>query len=159
MTARLARPGMAPPVGLRLEDAAQVAMILVTSSARADKLRALTTALEACSPLEARYLVRAVLGEMRVGAREGIVEDAIAKAFGRTLAEVRTAHGLVADVGELARLAYENRLGEARVVIGRPVGFMLATPIATRAASLSASRASRTSATTRSRRTRTRSTR
>ncbi len=131
MTTRLERPGAVQPPGLRLDDAANVALLLATSHARTDKIRALTTTLEACTPLEARYFVRAVLGEMRVGAREGIVEDAIAKAFGRTLAEVRTAHGLVSDVGELARLAHEDILGEARVIVGRPIGFMLATPIET----------------------------
>ncbi len=128
---REAAAGEPAPPGLRLEDAEDAVRALVESSARADKLRALTGALAVCSAMEARYFVRAVLGEMRVGAREGIVEDAISKAFGRPLADVRNASGLVTDVGEIARLAHEDRLAEARVVIGRPVGFMLATPIET----------------------------
>lgn len=115
--------------GLTIALAEETARMLADSSARAEKLVALTRALDACSPLEARYFVRAILGEMRVGAKEGIVEDAIAKAFGRPLADVRAAHGLVADVGELARLARADRLNDARVVVGRPIGFMLATPI------------------------------
>lgn len=117
--------------GLRIEDAERVALALAESGSRSDKLRALMTALSACSPLEARYLVRAVLGEMRVGAREGIAIDAISKAFGRPLGDVRAAAGLVTDVGELARLAFEDRLSDARVLLGRPIGFMLATPIET----------------------------
>ncbi|HEY8072881.1 MAG TPA: hypothetical protein VIF62_02195, partial [Labilithrix sp.] len=117
--------------GLALEDAERVAHMLADAGSRAEKLRALETALSACSAVEARYLVRAVLGEMRVGAREGIVEDAIAKAFERPLADVRRAAGIVADVGELARLACDDKLDEARVVLGRPLGFMLATPIET----------------------------
>jgi len=117
--------------GLTLEDAETVAHALASTGSRSEKLNALCKALERCTPLEGRYLVRAILGEMRVGAKEGIVEDAIAKAFGRTLEEVRRAAGLVTDVGELARLASEDRLGEARVVLGRPLGFMLATPIET----------------------------
>lgn len=128
---REAAAGASPPPGLRLEDAEEAVRALVESSARADKLRALTGALSVCSAMEARYFVRAVLGEMRVGAREGILEDAIAKAFGRPLADVRNAAGLVTDYGDIARLAHEDRLAEARVVIGRPVGFMLATPIET----------------------------
>lgn len=115
--------------GLTIAHAEEVAVTLAESSARAEKLAALTTALESCAPVEARYLVRAILGEMRVGAKEGIVEDAIAKAFGRTLAEVRRAGGMIADVGELAVLAFENKLADARIVLGRPIGFMLATPI------------------------------
>lgn len=117
--------------GLELEDVERVVLALAASGSRSDKLQALSSSLGACSPMEGRYLVRALLGEMRVGAREGIVEDAISKAFARPLADVRSAAGLVTDVGELARLAYEDRLGEARAVIGRPVGFMLATPIET----------------------------
>ena len=41
------------------------------------------------------------------------------------------AAGLAADVGVLAQLAAENRLQDARIVMGRPIGFMLATPIET----------------------------
>lgn len=123
--------GRPAPAGLRLDDAETLALALAETGSRAEKLRALSTALATCSPLEARYLSRAILGEMRVGAKEGIVEDAIAKAFGRPLADVRRAAGLVADVGELARLAADDRLGDARVVVGRPLGFMLATPIET----------------------------
>jgi DNA ligase-1 len=121
----------AAPPGLTLEAAESVALALAETGSRSEKLRALCTVLEACTPLEARYLARAILGEMRVGAKEGIVLDAIANAFGRTLADVRRAAGLVTDVGHLALLAAEDRLGEARVVVGRPLGFMLATPIET----------------------------
>ncbi len=121
----------APPVGLRLEDAERVALELAETGSRAEKLLSLSWAFERCSALEARYLARAILGEMRVGAKEGIVEDAIAKAFGVKLAEVRRAAGLVTDMGELARLAAHGRLDEARVALGRPLGFMLATPIET----------------------------
>jgi DNA ligase-1 len=117
--------------GLLLADAAAVAHTLASTGARAEKVEALARALEKCSALEARYLVRAILGEMRVGAKEGIVEDAIAKAFERTLSDVRRAAAVVTDVGDLARLAFEDRLAEARIVLGRPVGFMLATPIET----------------------------
>lgn len=131
LAARGAEPGASPGPGLDLADAERAIRALLDKSARADKLRALVAALEPASPLEARYLVRAVLGEMRVGAREGVLEDAIAKAFGRPLAAVRSAAGLVSDIGELARLAHEDRLGEARIVLGRPVGFMLATPLET----------------------------
>jgi DNA ligase-1 len=128
--ARIANAPPAPP-GLTLEAAESVALALAETGSRAEKLRALCTVLEACTPLEARYLARAILGEMRVGAKEGIVLDAIAEAFARTPADVRRAAGLVTDVGHLALLAARDRLAEARVVVGRPLGFMLATPIET----------------------------
>ena len=115
--------GRIATTGLLLEDAQEVALALAGTGARDKKQAVLCAALSKCTPIEARYLARAILGEMRVGAKEGIVEDAIAKAFGRTLPDVKRAAGLVSDVGELARLAAEDRLAEACVVIGRPVGF------------------------------------
>ena len=117
--------------GLSLADVESVAHLLASTGSRGDKLRALRETLAVASPLEARYVVRAILGEMRVGAKEGIVEDAIAKAFDRSRDDVRRAAGVVTDLGELAVLAKEDKLGDAQIVVGRPVGFMLATPIET----------------------------
>src|SRR4051794_26212766 len=73
--------GRAAPSGLQIEAAEAVALALAGTGSRSKKLEALCAALATCSPTEARYLARAVLGEMRVGAKEGIVEDAIARAF------------------------------------------------------------------------------
>jgi DNA ligase-1 len=120
-----------PPRGLRLEDAEDAVRKVVATGARAEKQRAIEDVLRISSPVEAKFFVRAILGEMRVGAREGIALDAIAKAFGRSPSDVRAAAGVVTDVGELAVLAFENRLADAAIVLGRPVGFMLATPIET----------------------------
>jgi DNA ligase 1 len=123
--------GTHPGTGLRLADAEALAEALAETSIRAEKGRALRDALAASTAVEARYLIRAVLGEMRVGAKGGIVEEAIARAWDRAPGAVRRAAGLVVDVGELATLAQKDRLGEAQVVLGRPVAFMLATPIET----------------------------
>jgi DNA ligase-1 len=130
MEARRAREG-APAPGLSLAEAERLGPTLVEAGTRAEKVRALAEALSRCSPLEARYVVRAALGEMRIGARAGIVEDSIARAFARPLAQVRAAAAIVLDAGELARLAREDRLREATIRLGRPVGFMLATPLET----------------------------
>lgn len=116
-------------VTFTLADAERVVLRLAETGARDEKHAALVSALASATPLEARYFVRAILGEMRIGAKEGIIEDAIAKAWDRPLATVRRAHGLVPDVGELALLAFEDRLADARIVVGRALGFMLATPI------------------------------
>jgi DNA ligase-1 len=115
--------------GLSFAEAREVVETLASSGSRERKREALEHALGACTPLEARYFVRALLGEMRVGAQEGLAQDAVARAFGRPLAEVRRAAQLVTDIGVVAELAHDDRLGEARVVLGRPVAFMLATPI------------------------------
>lgn len=120
-----------PGTGLRLGDAEEMALALAATGSRDAKLAALVDAFAATTALEARYLARAVLGEMRVGAKEGIVVDAVAAAFDRPADQVRRAAGIVADVGVLAELARGDRLAAAAVTLGRPLGFMLATPLET----------------------------
>ena len=47
------------------------------------KTNIISELLSRAEPEEARYIVRTVLGEMRIGVAGGIVRDAIAKAFGK----------------------------------------------------------------------------
>ena len=54
---------------------------------------------------EQQYLFRVLTGEMRQGANEGVVADAVAKASGRPIAEVRRAAMLPGDLGAAALLA------------------------------------------------------
>ena len=79
---------------------------------------------------EARYIARVASRETRIGLREGLLEEAIAAAFDAEQAAVRRAHMLVADPGETALLAKRGALEEAHLRIGRPIRFMLATPVA-----------------------------
>src|SRR5207237_8862852 len=51
---------------------------------------------------EARYIVKIVSGETRIGLREGLLEEAIARAFGRDREEVGRANLLTGDIGETA---------------------------------------------------------
>jgi DNA ligase 1 len=79
-------------------------------------------------PLTAKYIVKVLSGELRIGLREGLVEAAIAKAYERPLDEVKWAGMLTGDVGQLAILARENRLGDASLAVFHPIKFMLASP-------------------------------
>ena len=79
---------------------------------------------------EARYVGRIASRELRIGLREGLLEEAIAAAFDAPLDDVRRAHMLVGEPGEAAVLARDGRLGEAALHLGRPIRFMLATPVA-----------------------------
>jgi DNA ligase-1 len=95
-----------------------------------NKTALLAAVLHRASPLEAKYLVKLLAGDLRIGLREGLVEDAIARVFGQPLAEVSYANMLLGDIGETATRA---RLGELRDVSMRlfhPIKFMLATPAA-----------------------------
>ena len=83
--------------------------------------------LGSCDALTAKYVVKILTGELRIGLREGLLEAAIAEAFGRSQAEVGTAMMLTGDTGETAVLAREDRLGEARLRLMHPIKFMLAS--------------------------------
>jgi len=82
-----------------------------------------------CSPLEARYLARLVLGEMRIGVGEGAVRDAICEAFDQPPEAVARALQVTNDYGEVAAVAREEGqtgLESLELEIGRPVQSMLA---------------------------------
>lgn len=83
------------------------------------------------SPLEAKYIVKILTREMRIGLVEGLVEEAISKAFGQERTVVREAYLIVGDVGLLARAAREGKLEGVQVQLMRPTNFMLAEPMQT----------------------------
>jgi DNA ligase-1 len=81
------------------------------------------------SPLEAKYIIKIMTGDLRIGLKESLVEEAIAKAYGTTLAEVQRANMLLGDIGATLRFAAEGKLAEARMRMFHPLGFMLASPV------------------------------
>jgi len=81
------------------------------------------------TPLEAKYIIKIMTGDLRIGLKESLVEEAIARAFGASPSEVQRANMLVGDIGETLRLAAEGKLSEARMRLFHPLGFMLASPI------------------------------
>jgi DNA ligase 1 len=82
------------------------------------------------SPLEAKYIIKIMTGDLRIGLKESLVEEAIAKAYGASLPEVQRANMLLGDIGETLRLASGGRLREAGMRLFHPLGFMLASPAA-----------------------------
>src|SRR5690606_4533040 len=69
------------------------------------------------------------LGELRIGLRQGLVEDALARLYHCPLDEVSRANMLLGDIGETAVRARHGTLAEARMRLFHPIGFMLASPI------------------------------
>jgi DNA ligase-1 len=78
---------------------------------------------------EALYIVRTVLGQLRIGVAEGIVRDSIAKAFDVSPKVVENAWFLNPDYGEIAEIAKEKGekgLKKVRLELGRPIKVQLA---------------------------------
>lgn len=75
-----------------------------------------------------RYVVKILSGDLRIGLKEGLVEEAVAAACGIEADAVREANMLVGDLGEVAVCAREGRLDEIRLRVGRPLKCMLAAP-------------------------------
>lgn len=90
----------------------------------------LRTLLERVGADEARYIAKLITTELRIGLREGLVEEAIASAFAADAAAVNRAVMLTGDVGESALLAMTGRLAEAAPHWFVPLRSMLATPVA-----------------------------
>lgn len=89
------------------------------------KVALISELLSSATGREARYLVRTVLGEMRVGVAAGIVRDAIAKAFDKEPKDIEHVYNITADYGRVAELAKNDRL-DVEIVIGSPLRVMLA---------------------------------
>ena len=92
------------------------------------KAKLLQNRLSILSPREGEYVVKILTGDLRIGLREGLVEEAITKAFDVPLEEVREASMLSGDIGQTALLASRKELHRAELSLFRPIKCMLATP-------------------------------
>jgi len=121
-----AKPENEPSLTLaKTEDV--LAQLSLTRGKKA-KTELLTGALSKATALEAKYLVKLLSGDLRIGLREGLVEDAIARAFKQPLAEVSLANMLRGNIGEAAVRARAGTLREVEMRLFHPLKFMLATP-------------------------------
>jgi DNA ligase-1 len=76
----------------------------------------------------ARYIVKILTRELRIGLVEGLVESAIAKAFDRKLVAVRQSNMFTGDIGATALLARSDALETVKMSLFHPFAFMLAQP-------------------------------
>jgi DNA ligase-1 len=125
-----ARHGRAEPDGAALNVLDVAAKFREIAAARGAAAKSALTRklLSQASPLEAKYIIKIMTGDLRIGLKESLVEEAIAKAFGGTLGEVQRANMLLGDIGETLKLAEANQLDAAKMRLFHPLGFMLASP-------------------------------
>lgn len=117
------------PQALDLPELEQFFHELLTATGSLDRIARLAARLGTLHPAESETIIKLLTGDLRIGLKEGLVEDAIAAAFEVDAAEVRHAHMLTGDIGETAVLSRQQKLSEAALRPLVPVKCMLASPL------------------------------
>jgi DNA ligase-1 len=116
------------PTPLSLANLADLLSRLAATTSPAAKLDLLSGALRSLAPLAAKYLVKIITGDLRIGLREGLVEEALAAASGRSLEAIREAHLLAGDLPAVVLAAFAGTLADIALRVFHPLQFMLASP-------------------------------
>ncbi len=114
---------------LSIKDVYQRFLAVARASGRGSqdaKVKNLQYLLSQATPLEAQYIARLAIEDMRIGVGEGGARDAIAKAFSRNTADVERAFNLTNDIGLVAVNARAGTLSDLSVMINHPIKMMLA---------------------------------
>jgi DNA ligase-1 len=125
----LAVKGGAEQAILSIEDVAETFSQLAAAKGTPPRQHLLRQLLHRATPVEAKYLIKLMLSDMRIGVKQAQVEEAIAVAMERDLPSVRRAVMLLGDLGEVVRLAAADKLEQARMRLFHSMGFMLASPV------------------------------
>jgi ATP-dependent DNA ligase len=116
---------------LTLPQIAEVFASLAQQRGPAAKQALLEHTLQRVSALEAKYFIKIATGELRIGLKESLVEEAIAKAFDQPLVTVQRANMLTGDITDVVRLAVAGQLFSVKLELFRPISVMLASPAET----------------------------
>jgi DNA ligase-1 len=128
----IASPGFAEKnPELTLVDVADAFAGMAVAKTTAIRAALVEGMLRRATPLEAKYLLKLMLGDMRIGVKQSLVEEAIAAAAGAPVEALRRAVMLEADLAGAVKRAFAGTLGEARMRLFHPLGFMLASPVET----------------------------
>src|SRR3989442_3096476 len=119
----------APQAVLSLATVSQAFEQIAAARGPAAKGQLLRELLQQVQPLQAKYIVKIISGDLRIGLKESLVEEAIAKAFDTPLDQVKRANMLLGDIGETVVLAVAGQLSQARMRLFHPIDFMLASPV------------------------------
>ncbi len=114
---------------LTLEAAEQIYLRMFQARRTADKVTRLSEALESMAPLTAKYFLKVITGNFRIGVQRKLVEEALARALGEGLAVVREASNRTGDLAAVARAGRQGKLQELEARLFHPLEFMLARPL------------------------------
>jgi len=118
-----------PAPALPLADLSRAFDQLAANVKRAVRQQIVLEILRAATPLEAKYILKIMLGDIRTGVQQSLVEEAIAAASDVPLAAVRRAVLHTGDLGEALRAARAGALDGVLPKLFHPLGFMLASPV------------------------------
>ncbi len=127
-TAEAILAGRTEPTRAPLTGVARSFETLAATRGPSAKLDVLRERLRTLSPRAAKYLVKIITGDLRIGLKEGLVEEAIAASCGRAVETVREANLLCGDLLEVSRAARADRLSAITLRVFHPLQFMLASP-------------------------------
>ncbi|MBD2465026.1 hypothetical protein H6G89_28885 [Oscillatoria sp. FACHB-1407] len=114
---------------LELSEVGEAFAALVETRGNKRKVAVIVSLLQKATPLEAKYLIKLMSGDLRIGLREGAVEDAIARLAQEEVSRIQWVNMLTGDIGETAVLARHQQLDTARMRLFHPIKFMLASPV------------------------------
>jgi len=93
------------------------------------KIKYLANLFISSSPIEAKYIARLSLEDLKIGVGEGIIIDSIAMAFGLPSENVEIAYSILNDFGELVKQILEKGkdiVFKLEPILGNPIRVMLA---------------------------------
>src|SRR6266550_695877 len=122
--------GATEPQPVSMEDVEATLEAIRTARGNA-KAKPLEAMLRRMDPESARFFIKIISGEMRIGLSEGLVEAAIAEAFGVPITQVKRLHLVTGDIGETAARCKRGEFEASTITLFQPVRFMLASPVET----------------------------
>ena len=117
--------------GLTLAEVSAAFEVMAGARTTAVRAASVEGLLGRASALEAKYLLKLMLGDMRIGVKQSLIEEAIGVASGADVVAVRHAVMLEADLARAVERTFGGTLSEARMRLFHPLGFMLASPVET----------------------------
>src|SRR3989441_2667489 len=122
--------GSTQPAPVSLQDV-EATLEAIRSARGNTKVAPLDAMVRRMDPESARFFIKIISGEMRIGLSEGLVEAAIAEAFGVPITQVKRVHLVTGDIGETAVRCKGGDFEASAITLFQPVRFMLASPVET----------------------------
>lgn len=116
------------PATCALSEVAALFDQLREAGSQMERVTLIKTRLKHLTAAAGSWLVRLMTGELRMGSKEGLIEEAVAAAFEASADEVREAAMLCGDIGYAAGLASTQTLHHATPRPFVPIKVMLASP-------------------------------